>query len=123
MLAYDLDDPDACHSLLTLSDSDTHVLAELLGTSNVTETVAEIRQEIEGLAIEWVPLSKASSFNGHSIGQGRFRTKTGASIVAVMRNDNAVAAPGPEFVLEAGDVVVAVGTHDGLQLLRTLLEE
>ena len=123
ILAYDVDDPDACRSLLTLSDADTHVMAELLGTSNVTETVAEIRHEIEGLAIEWVPLSESSSFNGHSIGEGGFRTRTGASIVAAMRNNEAIPAPGPEFVLQAGDVIVAVGTHEGLQLLRTLLEE
>jgi K+/H+ antiporter YhaU regulatory subunit KhtT len=32
-----------------------------------------------------------------------------------------VPAPGPEFAFEAHDVVVAVGTPDGLAQLRSLL--
>ncbi len=37
---------------------DTQTLAELLGASHVTETVAAVQQEIEGLAIEWVELRR-----------------------------------------------------------------
>lgn len=121
ILAYDVDDPDLCHSLVTISETDTHRLAEILGVSHVTETVAEIRQEIEGLAIEWVELSEGSEFAGVSLRASSLRTRTGASVVAVMRGDDPIPAPGAEFVLEAGDVVVAVGTADGLTTLRTLL--
>lgn len=121
ILAYDLDDPDQCHPLVSMSEKDTHTLAEILGVSHVTETVSEIRQEIEGLAIEWVELTADSEFAGVSLGDGNLRTQTGASVVAVMRDDQPIPAPGPEFVLEAGDVVVAVGTTNGLTTLRTLL--
>jgi TrkA domain protein len=121
ILAYDVDDPDLCHPLVSLSESDTHTLAEILGVSHVTETVAEIRQEIEGLAIEWVELSDSSEFAGVSLGEGGLRTKTGASVVAIMRGADPIPAPGADFVLQAGDVVVAVGTTDGLTALRSLL--
>jgi len=121
IMAYDDDDPDACTSLLRLSEPDTQTLAEILGVSHVTETVTEIRQEIEGLAIEWFALPDRSELAGASIGSGGFRTKTGASIVAVMRNDNAIPAPGADFILAAGDVLVGVGTHEGLNSLRLLL--
>lgn len=121
ILAYDADDPDLCHPLVSMSEHDTHTLAEILGVSHVTETVSEIRQEIEGLAIEWVELAAGSEHAGVSLGDGNLRTKTGASVVAVMREDNPIPAPGPEFVLEVGDVVVAVGTSGGLTTLRTLL--
>lgn len=121
ILAYDVDDPDLCHPLVSLSESDTHTLAEILGVSHVTETVAEIRQEIEGLAIEWVELSDSSEFAGVSLGEGGLRTKTGASVVAIMRGADPIPAPGVDFVLQAGDVVVAVGTTDGLTALRSLL--
>lgn len=122
VIAYDVEDPDACHSLLALAEGDTQTLAELLGVSNVTETVAEIRQEIEGLAIEWIELGGSSAVINDSIGSGAFRTRTGASIVAVMRQGEAIPAPDADFVLAAGDVVVAVGTADGLKTLRSLLE-
>ncbi|MEM7326520.1 MAG: cation:proton antiporter regulatory subunit [Actinomycetota bacterium] len=121
ILLYDVVDPDACTSVVNLSEHDTQTLAEILGVSHVTETVAEIRQKIDGLTIEWVELTGNSESVGMSIGEGAFRTKTGASIVAVMRGSTPVPAPGPEFVLEAGDVAVAVGTHEGLASLRTML--
>ena len=121
MLAYDTEDPDLCHPLVTLSENDTHRLAEILGVSHVTETVAEIRQEIEGLAIEWVELSESSQFAGVSLRDSSLRTKTGASVVAVIRGAGPIPAPGADFVLEAGDVVVAVGTTDGLTKLRSML--
>lgn len=122
VLAYQKDDPDSCSPLMSLSEPDTQTLAELLGVSHVTETVASIRQEIEGLAIEWVELPASSQHAGGTIGSGEFRTKTGASIVAVMRNDHPIPAPGPEFQLFPGDTIVAVGTADGLAALRSMLE-
>jgi TrkA domain protein len=39
-----------------------------------------------------------------------------------VRNDETLPAPGPDHVLESGDVLVAVGTPDGLRQLRDLLE-
>ncbi|MFT7598909.1 MAG: TrkA domain protein [Acidimicrobiales bacterium] len=122
VMTYEQNDPDACASVVTLSEPDTQTLAEILGVSHVAETVVGIRQDIEGLAIEWVELTAGSSFAGASIGAGKFRTKTGASIVAVMRNDQPIPAPDANFVLSAGDVLVAVGTHEGLLTLRSLLE-
>lgn len=121
ILLYDVVDPDACTSVVNLSEHDTQTLAEILGVSHVTETVAEIRQEIDGLSIEWIEIPASSDLVGTSIGDGQFRTKTGASIVAIMRASQPVPAPGPEFVLDAGDVAVAVGTHQGLASLRTML--
>lgn len=121
ILAYDVDDPDLCHPLVSMSETDTHTLAEILGVSHVTETVSEIRQEIEGLAIEWVELVGSSEFAGVSLGDSGLRTKTGASVVAVMRASDPIPAPGADFVLLAGDVVVAVGTTEGLTTLRSLL--
>jgi TrkA domain protein len=121
ILVYDEADPDACSSMMRLSGSDTQTLAELLGASHVTETVAAVQQEIEGLGIEWVDLPDDSPALGTTIGDGEFRTKTGASIVAVMRGGSSVPAPGPEFSFSAGDVVVAVGTLEGLASLRRLL--
>ncbi len=121
ILVYGADDPDACASVVTMSEHDTQTLAEILGVSHVSETVSQIRHEIEGLAIDWIEVTSGSKLAQHSIGEGEIRTKTGASIVAVIRADTPIPAPGPEFVLAPGDVAVAVGTHDGLGLVRSLL--
>jgi len=121
LLVYDRADPDACSSMLRLSPEDTHVLAELLGASQVTEVVTAMRRDIEGLSIEWVDLGVSSPAIGTTIGDGAFRTRTGCSIVAVIRGDETIPAPGPDFRFESRDVAVAVGTAAGLAQLRQLV--
>ena len=121
ILVYDSDDPDACSSLVSLSAADTRTVSELLGASRVTEAVAAVQQEIEGLAIEWIEIDPSSPAAASTIGDGMYRTKTGSSIVAIIRDGQSVPAPGPEFGLLAGDVVVAVGTTEGLATMRELI--
>jgi TrkA domain protein len=123
ILVYASDDPDTCHTVLSLSPDDARTMNELLGGSRVTEAIAVVQQEIEGLAIEWITVGAGSSSVGTSIGDGAYRTRTGASIVAVARGDEPIPAPGPDFVFDPGDVVVAVGTVDGLAALRRLLTD
>lgn len=117
---YDRDDPDACRTVLHLSTEDTRTLGELLGTSQVSEAVLGA-QKIEGLALDWITVSKGSRFDGASIADGEFRSKTGASIVAIIRGTTTIPAPEPSTQFEGGDVLVAVGTPEGLTRLRSLL--
>ena len=118
---YQRDDPDVCTTVLHLSADDTRTLAELFGGSQVSEAVTAVQQRIEGLAIEWLTVTPGSRFDGASIADGQFRTRTGTSIVALIRDDSSIPAPEPDTRFAGGDVVVAVGTPDGLTQLRDLL--
>ncbi len=121
ILVYDSDDPDVCSSIVSLSAADTRTVSELLGASRVTEAVSAVQQEIEGLAIEWIELTPSSTAADQTIGDGMYRTKTGSSIVAVIRDGQSIPAPGPEFGMLTGDVIVAVGTTEGLASMRELI--
>jgi TrkA domain protein len=121
LAVYDRDDPDACTTVLHLSPEDTLALSEVLGGMQVSETVTAVQQQIKGLAIEWVTVQGTSRYAHSTIADGQFRTRTGASIVAVLRDGTTVPAPGPEFAFREHDVVVAVGTPEGLAQLRDLL--
>lgn len=123
ILAYSETDPDTCSSLLSVSEQDTQTLGEILGVSHVTETVGEVRHVTPGLGIEWVELTDNSPAVGQTIGDGEYRSETGTTIVAVIRNGRPVPTPGPDFALSAGDVAVAVGSNDGLVALRALLTQ
>ena len=120
LAVYDRLDPDACSTVLRLSAAEARAMAQVLGSGPSTGLEA-VQHQIEGLAIEWLRLPRRSPAAGHTIGEGRFRTRTGTSVVAVIRGDTTVPAPGPEFALEVDDVVVAVGTPEGLAQLRGLL--
>ena len=117
---YDRDDPDVCRTVLHLSGEDTAALGELLGTSQVSETVRRV-QQLKGVAIDWITVEPDSEAAGETIADAEFRSKTGASVVAIIRGQSTVPAPGPGARLDGGDVIVAVGTPDGLERLRSLL--
>lgn len=121
IVVYDRDDPDRCSMQVMMTAQDARTLAELLGTSQVNAAVQAVQQDIEGLAIEWLTIDANSPFAGRTIGDGEFRTKTGASVVAVVRGDAPFPAPGPEFELLREDVIVCVGTTDGLNRMRDLI--
>jgi len=123
LLLYDRDDPDACRAVIVLDPDDTRTLAELLGSSQVTEALGAVQQQVHGLAIDWVTVRSGAPVEGVSLGDSAIRTRTGASIVAVIRDGATVPSPPPDFVLAADDVTVAVGTPEGLEKLFELLEQ
>lgn len=121
LLVYDEDDPDRCAESVPLDGESSQLLAELMGGTKVTERLGAMRQDIEGLVVEWLPLEAGSSAAGRTIGDLEIRSRTGVSVVAIVRGELAVPAPGPEEPLREGDVVVAVGTAAGTEQVRDLL--
>lgn len=120
LLVYDRDDPDTCREIVALDPDDSRTLAELLGGSRVAEQLEHL-QEVEGLAIDWLPIPSTSPFAGGTIGDTEARTRTGVSIVAVIRGEDAVPAPGPDFGLLADDTLLVVGTPRGIEALSVRL--
>ncbi|MEM7288728.1 MAG: cation:proton antiporter regulatory subunit [Actinomycetota bacterium] len=121
ILVYDDEDPDACSSVLKLNHDETRTLAELLGATQVTEEVSEVEHSVDGQSIAWVQVRSEGPVAGATIGERAYRTRTGASIVAVIRQGEPIPAPEPDFVLRAGDWIIAVGDASGLEALRTLV--
>jgi TrkA domain protein len=121
LVLFERDDPDTSHVLVRLGPDDSRTVAELLGVSQVAKDLAELGQDVEGLAVDRLPLPHGSPFDGRTIGDTGARTRTGVSIVAVLRAGSAHPAPGPDFGLRGGDMVVVVGTPRGIEDLVVLL--
>lgn len=117
------EDPDQPIATIHLSDDDAHSLVDTLGGSQVVESLSHLQQQIEGLAIDWLMVEPGSAYVNKSIGDARIRTRTGVSVVAVIRDDRPFPAPGPEFRLERGDTLVVVGTADGIKLVSDILSK
>lgn len=115
------DDPDEFKRVLGLSPDDARTLAELLGATRVAQQLAELQQRIEGLVIDWLPVREDSAYAGRTIGDAQLRTRTGVSVVAIVRGDDAVPAPGPDQQLDSGDYLVVVGTARGVEQAVELL--
>jgi TrkA domain protein len=121
LLVYDAGDPDACSATVPLTSDEADTLAELLGAPLVVERLAALHEQVAGLISEQVTIDKGSPFAGRTLGETRARTRTGASIVAVLRDSQVIASPGPDFRFEPGDSVVVVGTREGIEGVEQIL--
>jgi TrkA domain protein len=121
LLLYDRDDPDSCRVTIELTSEDAAAMVELLGGSRVTETLQDLRHEVEGLSIQWVTIPQGKRMAGRTIADGEIRTRTGASVVAVIRGDNSIPGPGPDFRFEPGDVVLLMGSEPAVEAAERLL--
>jgi len=114
LLIYCKGDEDSCSETIDLGQSESAALVELFGGTKITERLTDIRHDVQGLAIEWLTVEPQSPMVGRSIGDGQIRTKSGASVVAVLRGGESHPGPGPDFILELGDVALVTGSFDGV---------
>jgi TrkA domain protein len=121
LLIFDRKDPDACATVLRLQEEDSRMLTELLGGSQVEQNQDTVRQTVGGVVLDWLPITGTWSCANCSIQDTGLLERTGVTIVAVMRDGNLIAAPGPQFPLQPDDMAVVVGTADGIAQARSLL--
>ncbi len=114
---YDRRDPDRAQSVLRLEPDEVDAVAEVLGAPRLTQRFADLSREVPGLESGRFTIGQTSAFAGRPLGDTRARTLTGCSIVAIVRDTDVVPSPGPADVLQAGDVVVAIGSQAGLETL------
>ncbi|MEQ4721559.1 cation:proton antiporter regulatory subunit [Nonomuraea sp. B19D2] len=123
LVIYDAEDPDAVCHVVKLNDEESDALAELLGAPRIVQRLNQLHQEVEGLVSVQLPIPAGSPYAGRPMGEARVRTRTSASIVAVVRAGQVFASPGPEFVFRAGDVVVVVGSEDSTAEVAGILAD
>jgi TrkA domain protein len=121
LVVYDKEDPDAVRTSLRLSPDEARLLGELLGGPSITTSLEVLRQQVQGLAIDWLPISGRSRYAGRKLGETELRSRTGVSIVAIVRDDTAIPAIGPDQDLRGDDVAVVVGTPEGIDEAARLL--
>jgi K+:H+ antiporter subunit KhtT len=123
VVVYDRDDPDTAAVTLTLNAEEANGLAELLASTRVVERIGELHRQVEGLVSDQIPIPAGSPYDGQPLGATRARSRTGASIVAVVRGGQVYASPRPDFRFSAGDVVVVVGTAEGTSAVSRILTD
>jgi K+/H+ antiporter YhaU regulatory subunit KhtT len=97
--------------VVQLTEDEAEALADVLGGDRIAGHLAALQQQVEGLAIDWLPIGPGSPFAHGTIADTQARSRTGVSIVAVLRDGTAFPAPAPGFRFEPGDTAVVVGTQ------------
>jgi TrkA domain protein len=121
LIVYDQNDPDRVAETVSMSADEARSLGALLGGPNIVERFDDLRQQIVGLEIAWLTISSNSRLAGRPLGESQMRTRTGVSIVALLRGETTIPAPGPDDVMLANDVAVVVGTDDGIDEAARIL--
>ena len=84
--------------------------------SDRTETMLD-----ENTMLEWVKVVEGSDVVGRSLEDLDFRNRTGATVVAVQREDESTESnPGPETVLRVDDTLIVLGGREACQTVESL---
>ena len=103
-----------------LDEDEARTVAELLGGTRIVESIAEL-DELPGVPIDWVTIEADDAIAGHTIGD--LPAAPGVVLVAVVRDDHAHPSPPADFVLLAGDTLVAVGPTGGIEVVFRAVRE
>ncbi len=90
----------------------------------MVESFADLTKEVPGLDAGQVEIvAGGSPFVDRPLGDTKARTRTGASIVAIVRDEEVLASPKPDQVLHARDVLVVIGTEQGISGVRRIVDQ
>lgn len=123
LIIYDKYDQDSACENIHLNDDEADALVELLGAPRIVQRLNDLHREVEGLVSLQLPITPRSPYDGRTLGDARVRTRTGASVVAVVRAGQVHASPTPDFRFLAGDVVVVVGDEENTAAVADILAD
>lgn len=107
---------------LRLEDAEARQLGALLGGAYFQPPVAESMDMILGqLSMEWLRVEPGSPVAGRTLADSAIRERSGASVLAILRGDRALANPAPQETIHSGDILVVVGDREQVQRARRLV--
>ena len=99
-----------------------HRLAHLMLSPTVVDFFeTALRKGNEALNIEDLAVSAGSPILGKTLGTIDIRQATGATVLAILREEMPLVNPSSDLTLAAGDRLLALGTTDQLERLERLI--
>lgn len=93
----------------------------LRGVSLDQENIGRIASLFAGATVDNIQLQPGSPAEGRTLRELDIRKQSGATVIAIVRNGEAVTNPGPDFALQLDDIVVLLGAHRELDAAVDLL--
>jgi TrkA domain protein len=121
LVVFQHGDPDQSRPVVRLNSTEADALAEILGAPRMAERFADLTKEVPGLVAGQVEVPAGSRFASQALGETRARTRTGASIVAIVRGEDVIVSPTPDQQFQPGDVLVVVGNRDGIAAVEQII--
>lgn len=94
-----------------------------ISTDEEHRSLHELLTAIQGIEVIWQTLGENSSLIGKSLAEANLRARTGASVVALLRDGELMANPKSMTVFQAGDRVGLIGDSEEIKDVERLLTE
>ncbi len=85
-------------------------------------SLRRLQRAVDHLEITWLPLEGTSPLVGQNLAQTNIRSRTGASVVAIIRGGQVMANPKSMTVFEAGDSIGVIGDAEQIAAAKGMLE-
>jgi len=122
-LFHFLQDEDRPCDVVKVERDEAQQLANLLGTAMVgAPELDKLELVLGALEIEWVGVDPSSDLVGRTLADSRLRQRSGASVVAVIRGEEAIPNPPIDTTFEAGDTLLLIGDDEQTDAARRLIE-
>ncbi len=93
----------------------------LRGISLDQENLGRLAALFAGATVDNIQIQPGAPATGRTLRELDIRNRTGATVIAIARNGEAVPNPGPDFRIENDDIIVLLGAHRDLDQAITLL--
>ncbi|HET8653912.1 MAG TPA: cation:proton antiporter regulatory subunit [Longimicrobiaceae bacterium] len=101
---------------IRLQDVEARKLGAILGGAYFQPPLAESMDLVlEQLSIEWLRVGPESPLAGRSLEEAAIRQRTGASVIAILRDGIAHPNPQPGDRIEAGDTLMVIGEREQVE--------
>jgi TrkA domain protein len=105
-----------------LSDAQARTLGSILSGAHFESVAAgDLSVPLGDAIIEWVEVPSDSSLVGLTLADANVRTETGVSVIAIQRGRETVANPGADTSVDAGDIIVGLGSRQEHAALDALV--
>lgn len=94
--------------------------AQLLGATYQPIDIDTMKTFKKQLVMEWVELKPQSPITGKTLGEAKIRTRTGVTIVAIVRGEEVIVSPEIDEVLLAGDTLMGAGKSEQMGQFESL---
>lgn len=94
-----------------------------LNTEEEHRLLHELLEAANSLEVHWFRLDEGNPLMGQTLSEANLRAKTGASVIAILREGHLIANPKSMTVFQLGDRVGLIGEKEEIEAVEQLLSE
>lgn len=116
----DADDDEADFSINLNSEETREFGAQLLGAMYQPMDTDKMEMFKQQILIKWIELPEGSPLANKTIADSRIRTRTGASIIGIIKEQDVIAVPDTDVVLQENDTLMILGKQEQINAFIAL---